>query len=325
MDISFTPNSTLGRMLYSFSATAYEIDECSVDNYNEYGISTIGDYSTYVNYIFDKASQISGTFNGRGENVYTAIEEQINNNQTITDYATEVDYLSYVKIEFQSDPYLIDADTLKPAGDGSTNTILGYVVYINNQAIYVNTDGIYELAGDGVKVTSIWFPRETTVLVDFIAKVEEYEAETDIVTQVSYYVKAGQLQDVFLCGSSVVDLISEKYASDDGDTFQKILSIDQLSIEAEPGTVLYIKDSYDDNYYRHVIGDTGVLSFYDDEAVVTDFYFNGIHLDDLSDYEVNNEQILYNGQWYTLNENNDVECPVEALVDYIYELEKGVY
>ena len=38
MDISLTPEETLGRMLYSFTATAYEIDDCSIDNYQTYGI-----------------------------------------------------------------------------------------------------------------------------------------------------------------------------------------------------------------------------------------------------------------------------------------------
>jgi hypothetical protein len=328
MDISFTPKEELGRMLYTFSATAYEIDECSIDNYNKYDISTVGTYSTYVNYLYTKVGQINGTFSGRGENIYTAIEEQINNNQTVTDYATEVNYLTWVRLSFESDPYLIEAGadgSLTPATDSSTNTILGYIVYINGQATYVNSDGVYELAGDGVKVTSIWFPVETKVMVDYVAKIEEYEAETDVVTQLSYYVKAGQIQDIFNCGDSVIDIINEKYAADDGVTFQKIISIDKVSIEADPGTVIYIKDSFDDDYFRHVVGETGVLTFYDEEAVISDFYFKGIHLSDLSDYEVNDGKISYNGKQYTLNENNDVECPVEALIDYIYELEKGEY
>lgn len=38
MDIQFQPNQTLGRRLWSFSATAYEIDACNIDNYNKYNI-----------------------------------------------------------------------------------------------------------------------------------------------------------------------------------------------------------------------------------------------------------------------------------------------
>ena len=38
MDIQFQPNQTLGRMLWSFSGNAYEIDECSLSNYEKYGL-----------------------------------------------------------------------------------------------------------------------------------------------------------------------------------------------------------------------------------------------------------------------------------------------
>lgn len=37
-DISLTPNQQLGRMIYSFTATATEIDECSIDNFIKYDI-----------------------------------------------------------------------------------------------------------------------------------------------------------------------------------------------------------------------------------------------------------------------------------------------
>lgn len=38
MDLSFSPENTLGRRLWSFSGTAYEIDSCTIDNYDTYGI-----------------------------------------------------------------------------------------------------------------------------------------------------------------------------------------------------------------------------------------------------------------------------------------------
>jgi len=38
MNISLTPQTTLGRMIYSFSAEVYEVAECSLDNFINYGI-----------------------------------------------------------------------------------------------------------------------------------------------------------------------------------------------------------------------------------------------------------------------------------------------
>jgi hypothetical protein len=44
MNISLKPNASLGRMLFEFSATAYEVLEFNLDNLNEYGIITIGSF-----------------------------------------------------------------------------------------------------------------------------------------------------------------------------------------------------------------------------------------------------------------------------------------
>ena len=41
MEISFSPNQTNGRMIWSFSATAYEMDSANVDNFNKYGIKLV--------------------------------------------------------------------------------------------------------------------------------------------------------------------------------------------------------------------------------------------------------------------------------------------
>lgn len=38
MDVSLSPENTLGRRLWSFSGTAYEVDSCSIDNFDKYGI-----------------------------------------------------------------------------------------------------------------------------------------------------------------------------------------------------------------------------------------------------------------------------------------------
>lgn len=38
MDVSLSPNATLGRRIVSFTATAYEMADCTVDNFKKYGI-----------------------------------------------------------------------------------------------------------------------------------------------------------------------------------------------------------------------------------------------------------------------------------------------
>jgi hypothetical protein len=38
MNCSLTPNDTLGRMIHSFSATAYEIADCTMENLEKYNL-----------------------------------------------------------------------------------------------------------------------------------------------------------------------------------------------------------------------------------------------------------------------------------------------
>ena len=44
LNVSLTPKQELGRMIYSFSATAYELYDCSLSNLNSLNIITIGNY-----------------------------------------------------------------------------------------------------------------------------------------------------------------------------------------------------------------------------------------------------------------------------------------
>lgn len=47
MGVSLSPQNTLGRMIYNFSATAYEVIENTLDNLNDYGIISIGEFQPY--------------------------------------------------------------------------------------------------------------------------------------------------------------------------------------------------------------------------------------------------------------------------------------
>jgi hypothetical protein len=59
MDVQLQPNQTLGRRLWSFTSTAYEVDECNVDNYVKYGIYTQTAGSTYISSSEDQPSTLS--------------------------------------------------------------------------------------------------------------------------------------------------------------------------------------------------------------------------------------------------------------------------
>lgn len=366
MDISFTPNETLGRMLYSFSATAYEIDKCSLSNYDSYKIQELGEWSNYLEYSFEKLGQITDTFKAK-TNVLTSLQSKYES-IVVDDYLVAVNNLTWVKLEFESDPYLIKTTTsgdLIPLVNSNSDselpdkdTAYGYIVYINNIPIIVSKRGYYELKDEDTKVSSISFPVETSVTINYVVNLIETEDTSKIASKLYYYTKVGQISGIFEIENSVYKQIYIKYLENYKAYYQKLVSINKLILEAIPGTIVYIKDSFDDTYYRHLIGPTGILELYDEDTTISQFYFSGVHLYEVTDTDYNKvrdeefintgltassaeeitkpikngvytidsqKKIYYQDQWYNFSDDNDVLCPVEAVVDYIYELIKGEY
>lgn len=72
LNISFTPIESLSRMIYNFSATAYEVMENTYDNLSKSGIMNVGEYAKFaIGEIQLTFGQISGVFKGlnsRGSN-----------------------------------------------------------------------------------------------------------------------------------------------------------------------------------------------------------------------------------------------------------------
>jgi hypothetical protein len=43
MDVNCTPNQSLGRMIYSFTSNAFELDDANMENYLKYGFYEVGE------------------------------------------------------------------------------------------------------------------------------------------------------------------------------------------------------------------------------------------------------------------------------------------
>lgn len=360
MDINFTPNNSLGRMLYSFTATAYEMDECTLENFENYGIQTIGDYSTNLEYSYKKIGQVTGDFAAK-EDIFITIAKKYSD-MTLSKYINTLQNISWLRIEFNSDPYLIKTVggvpmPLTASDRADEDTAYGYIVYINNKPIIVSSRRFYELIDEDTEVTSIYFPIATNATIDYMAELTQTENTSLLYNKMYFNTKVGQIHGLFDVNESVFKNIYLKYLLNYTSYHQSLMSLNEVTIEAEPGTVVYVKDSFDEDYFKHELGPTGVLRFYDEDATLIGFYFAGMQLYNLNSdtneakdnefrltnetvtsldevknpikngvYIVNNQRyIYYQEQWYKFSDDNVVQCPVYALVDYIYELMKGEY
>ena len=122
MEVSLTPKNELGRLIYTFSATAYEIDEPTIENFNKYNLLKVGTYSPYIvrkemhlgqvpipQNGFEAGKDIVGTDKSTAAKSSIAAEElygETINNTKVTDIK-----LKWIRLTVESDPYLI----FKPA------------------------------------------------------------------------------------------------------------------------------------------------------------------------------------------------------------------
>lgn len=333
MDISFSPNESLGRMLYTFNATAYEVDECTLEKCEQYGIQVIGNYSSYLKTTFTKIGQIQDSIIAN-QNVFSLINEKYQNLST-EKYINTLKRLIWARLDFNSPPYLIkttlNGDMIKlPLSEKPTeDTVLGYIAYINGNVTLISAKGFYELIDEDIEITSISFPYDTDVTIDYIAEFTQTENTSSIFQKMYFYTKVGQLRNNFNIEENAFLQIYQKYLIEATTYKQYLLSLDRVILEGIPGTVVYIKDSFDNSFFKHIIGPTGILEFYDEEAIVTGLYFSGVQLYS-ADNRYPSAQAEYSDK-YIENEVRETEyrtvdsSKVQLLSDIKAPIKNGVY
>ena len=75
MEINFSPEAQLGRMIYSVSGKAYEVAECNINNLKKYGILNNNSFS-FVYGTEEFHGQLAGRFNS-SVNLMTEIRNQV--------------------------------------------------------------------------------------------------------------------------------------------------------------------------------------------------------------------------------------------------------
>jgi len=69
---------------------------------------------------------------------------------------------------------------------------------------------------------------------------------------------------------------------DYSDYYQRLINISGVALSGPPKTTVYIKDSRDITFNRHVL-ENGYLQLIDDDISINGIYFCGIHLEQCTD------------------------------------------
>ena len=280
-------------------------------------------------------------------------------------YIAKVDKLNYLRIQFNDKPYLIEmgqnGQSPIPAIEPDTgSTVLGHLIEINGKVIVVKDPSVYELKHSDVNITSISFPVETDAVLDYELTLSQNADEGKVIKSFSYKKVIGQLRGFFEESDELIAKLREKYNMNYSEWYQELTVVNGIRVEADEGTIVYVKEEGEAEYQKHIIGPTESLDFYDPDSVINGMYFYGKHfsianewdlerntlpLNKIVDSEISAETIeeiqnplrnnfyLINGQrklyyrdaWYDIDENNNIQYPVYAMVDYYCECAKGYY
>lgn len=306
MNINFTPNQSLGRMLYSFSATAVEIADCTIDNYDKYGIQflekeNLRKETEKHSYKIGQLNEITGTGFVWETNIvdylkdkYSKILSKKARNENQRDIEISVKGLKWIKLTFNSKPILInkngepDVIFQNEVIDINLNknmTYLGYLIKVNGERVIVNKNGIYELKGDNVNITSLSVPTGSQFTLDYIVELVETEPNVNkpTFTKKVLYNNIGQIHDKFKVNEYFIEKIRSKYIIQHPKFSQNFALLNDITIEADSGTILNIIQKIDNNETfttKHEIGKTNILKLKDiyQDNIFLNFCFQGRHL-----------------------------------------------
>ena len=306
-DISLTPNKTLSRRLYDFSATVYEVQDgnslSTLDSLGIYDVHTKidnqsssgggGDEPEPEYVVVEKpgqlySEQISNMVSGRVDIVANAIMRRLQERYggVQSDKNPSEGYLTNVKIHFESKPHMfiqtggglqLVTDITQYSTEDRQRIQLGYSFEVNNQStapsdtmvFFVNQMGYYQIP-DTIDVTSLFFPQtDDIVTVEYIVTYKEKNSSGSVISGTSIQrTLVGQEQGVFDAYQYLGESIRSKYSFvATGDYYQQMEWWRGICIDVVPYAMVNIQYYNDVDYSTYEIGSTGVLHMLRDTPV----------------------------------------------------------
>lgn len=193
MNISLTPKQELNRLVYSFTATAFEIDDYNIENCIKYKIHTLNEYDRSNSAFFsdNKVGQLR--INETAEDrIKYALNYDVNVFNLVLDhwksssgtYKPIINYLNWVRIQFLSPPCKIYICKSK---DLITESSLVYFVDEKCETTYKNVDDYCAIYKNKTRV----FYQKNSTLFFIMGYLLEVNGVQIIVPPHGYYEIAG--------------------------------------------------------------------------------------------------------------------------------------
>lgn len=306
-DVNLTPNATLSRRLWDFSATLYEVaDGSSLETLDELGIfnrnllsvttSTDGDSDgsapsvkidlpgqlyrvnppANISGVSDQGEVISGLINTELQKKYGGVYSQ-KKYQNL--------YISNVRMQFLSRPsiyslkdnnvvYKTEAEIRNMTSAEKQTLRLGYRFEVETDGedtpsvFFVNENGYYQIPSS-VPIRKLRFTNlNDLVSLDFILHYNQLDDSSSKVISTSVEkVVVGQYRDVFPYEAYYGDTIKRRYSYITDEYTQSLQWFKGICADVDPYAWIKIKYNGDDSYNKFLVGETGVFHFLQDFSV----------------------------------------------------------
>ena len=306
-DVSIAPITQVGRRMWTFSATAYEIAEGhSLPDLDALGIYTVdqddalddtgrGEPEDYI--IVAKPGQIyTEKVPAEKTDVNTSVILQRLQERyagVLKEKFPDDSYLQNVKIFFQSEPHafihtlggweMVIPETFPDFDEQTKASVqMGYTFIIKptnggpESTIFVNTNGFYQIP-DTINVQELIFPQtDDVVTIEYIVVFKEklnpgYRVSSNAVDRTVIGQEYGIFQPMEYVGESIM----AKYNFiRDGVYSQRMRLWKGISLDVTPFAIAEIQYYEDNDKREYVVGSTGLLNLIKDYKVI-DMRFMG--------------------------------------------------
>lgn len=265
MNISMTPNATLGRMIFDFSATAYEVMDNTLEKLNEIGIIDIGspDVEATTNEKSLSFGQIAGVYNNtkasypEDKDIYKLIQQEEEKEVGGGQFKLKLNQLNSFWVERYPDINLQgQIDKFKANGEVelakryeklsdtmSESALSSYVrLRVNGAEVLVAPNKYYSV-NEGITSLEIEFS-PYPIIINYVAALERVEnTDLKVVTKIDVSKVWGQISGVFTTDASILKRYNYAY------------------VEQNTSRV-YSKAALVDDEYSYVIADDTTYNLY---------------------------------------------------------------
>lgn len=319
MSVAEQPNQTLNRMIGTFSSTAHEIAEATMENYRKYNFYEVGEYSTDFTVYTTKIGQLDLDFKV-GDNIIDKIWEIYDrSSQNVAGSRLTVKKVHHLSLEFTDNPLRVVNNAYEEVlGNnilyGATKiTIYGgrtRYYYFDEAIEFTKGSTLTVLGGlDDIKDDNGEILNTVHITVDFLYEIGEEPYVAKEVDSRTSNKGIGQIYNSYAPGSNIYNEIYYKFYYEWKAEFRRLARVSWTCIEANPGAIFQIQDGTDDasspaKTMYHEINQTGILNIEDLGSI------NGLK---------------YVGMRNPATGEIDKTINCDVIIDYIYYTTEGVY